>query len=87
MVLHMPSAFEIVAGFLDRTEPEVEGRALEEPPEAIKLKLRRIARGSLPAAERPGLIGELSQNRHWLSLLAHEVKALRPQNPPRHKPR
>jgi len=76
----MPNAFEILAGFLDRAEPEVEGRALQEPPEAIKMKLREFARGGLAAAEQAELLGQLKQNRHWISLLAQEVKALRPRN-------
>jgi hypothetical protein len=76
----MPNAFETLAGFLDRAEPEVEGRALQEPPETIKMKLREFARGGLPAPEQAELLGQLKQNRHWISLLAHEVKALRPRN-------
>ena len=53
---------------------------LQEPPEAIKMKLRNFARGELPPAEQAGLLDQLNQNRHWLSLLAEEVKALRPRN-------
>ena len=73
----MPDGFEILAGFLDRAETEVEGRALEAPPEAVKLKLRDFARGALPEPEHARLLGELNQNRHWIPLLVDEVKALR----------
>ena len=73
----MPNTFEILAGFLDRAEMEVEGRALEGPPEAVKLKLHDFARGALPEAEQTELIGQLNQNRHWIPLLADAVKALR----------
>ena len=73
----MPNAFEILAGFLERAESEVEGRALENPSAAVKVKLREFARGTLPEAEQTELIGQLNQNRHWISLLADEVKALR----------
>jgi hypothetical protein len=81
----MQNDFEILAGFLDGAEPEVEGRALQEVPEAIKLKLRKFAHGGLPPAELAKLLGQLNQNRDWLSLLAHEVKALRPRNQSPHK--
>lgn len=73
----MKNAFEILARFLERGEAEVEGRQLEAPPEALKLKLRQFARGLLPADEQSELIGQLNENRHWISLLADEVKALR----------
>jgi hypothetical protein len=73
----MTNTFEILAGFLDRAEPEVEGHAMEEPPEAVKMKLREFARGALPEAEQAELLGRLGQNRRWLSFLAEEVKALR----------
>ncbi len=73
----MINEFEILAGFLDRTEPEVEGRALEQPPPAVQLELRQFARGELPEARRKKLLDQLARNQHWLSLLADEVKALR----------
>jgi hypothetical protein len=74
----MTNAFERLAGFLDRTEPEVEGRALEQPPAAIQLKLRQFARGELPEVQQRELFQQLGRNRHWVSLLAEEVKSLRP---------
>ncbi|MGA2247018.1 MAG: hypothetical protein ABSH48_18650 [Verrucomicrobiota bacterium] len=76
----MQNAFEILDGFLERTEPEVEGRALQEPPETIKWKLRNFARGALAPGEQAELLGKLKENRHWLLLLAQEVKMLRPGN-------
>ena len=77
----LANEFALVAGFLEQAEPEVEGRALPEPPARVKLKLQRFARGTLPPAEQAGLVGLLNQNRHWIGLLAEEVKARRPQNP------
>ena len=74
----MANPFARLARFLDQTEPEVEGRALEQPPPAIQLKLRQFARGELPEAQQRELFQELGRNRHWVSLLAEEVKALRP---------
>jgi len=77
----MQNAFEILAGFLDRSEGEVEGRALEEPPAAVQVKLREFARGALPAAEQAPLLVQLRQNRHWIAQLAEEVKSLRTPTP------
>lgn len=73
----MPDAFQILARFLDRFGGEVEGRSLEEPPEAVLLKLRDLARGRLPEAETAELMELLNRNPHWISRLADEVKALR----------
>ncbi|HUC86383.1 MAG TPA: hypothetical protein VL970_14395 [Candidatus Acidoferrales bacterium] len=80
----MNNSFAILAGFLDRGEAEVEGRALESPPEAVRSKLRDFARGELPEAERQALVDQLAVNRHWIPLLADEVKTLRSKagNPP-----
>lgn len=77
----MRNDFEILAGYLNRTEPEVEGRALQEPPEPIKLKLRQFARGTLPHAEQAVLVNQLNQNRNWIAVLAREVKTRRPPRP------
>jgi len=73
----MSTTFEILSRFLEQTESEVEGRSLEQPSTAIKLKLRQFARGELPEAEQKALFDQLSRNRNWLSALAEEVKALR----------
>jgi hypothetical protein len=73
----MANPFEILVGFLDRTEPEVEGRALEQPPPMFQHKLRQFARGELPEPQQRELFQQLGRNRNWISLLADEVKALR----------
>ena len=73
----MSNIFKTLAGFLDRTDPEVEGRELEQPPPAVQLKLRQLARGELPEAQRRDLFDQLERHRHWIPLLADEVKALR----------
>src|SRR4051794_19899988 len=72
----MPTTFEILEGFLDHTELEVEGRALEAPPPppTVLDQLRELARGKLPAARQKEVFDQLRQNRHWISLLADEVK-------------
>lgn len=75
----MLTNFEILAGFLDRTDFEVEGRALETspPPPAVREQLRALARGQLSEARQKEIFDQLRQNRQWISLLADEVKALR----------
>ncbi len=73
----MPNTFQILAGFLDRFGEEVEGRALQEPSEDVELKLRDLARGTLPAAQRAEAISLLHGHPQWIEWLAHEVKALR----------
>lgn len=75
----MTSSFAIIAGFLDRSESEVEGHALEAPSEAVLAKLRDFARGKLPDAERLEVICRLNQNPHWVQLLAEDLKSLRHQ--------
>ena len=77
----MSSTFEILARFLDQSESEVEGRSLEQPAPALKVKLRQFARGELPEAEQKTLFDQLSRNRHWIALLAEEVKYLRSPSP------
>ena len=75
----MPNNFEILAQFLDRTEFEVEGRALEisPPPPPLLEQLRALARGQLPTDRQGAIFEQLRQNRQWIPLLADEVKALR----------
>jgi len=73
----MNNTFATLAGFLDRSETEVEGRSLEAPPESFLAKLREFARGTLPEAERLEIICRLNQNPQWILLLADGLKALR----------
>jgi hypothetical protein len=74
----MSDPFEILASFLDHTDREVEGRGLETPPPAEVLELlRQLARGKLAAAQKKEVFDQLRHNRHWIAILADEVKALR----------
>ncbi len=73
----MTDTFQILARFLDRFGDEVEGRELQEPAEADKLKLRRLARGNLPEPEQADLFAQLNRNPQWIAWLAQEVKGLR----------
>jgi hypothetical protein len=73
----MPDTFQILAGFLERFDHEVEGRQLPEPPEDIRRQFTQLACGALPELERTNLLGVLHQNPQWLAALAQEVKTLR----------
>ena len=76
----MSDTFRILAGFHERFGEEAEGRALQEPPEEVKGRLREFARGDLPANEHPGVLDLLSRNPQWVAWFAGEVKALRSGN-------
>jgi len=81
----MPNTFEILTGFLDRYEADVEGRELREPPDEIRVQLRALARGDLARTEQDDLMAILGQHPDWIARLADEVKALRgaPEAAPR----
>jgi hypothetical protein len=73
----MPNTFAILAKFLEQSGDEVQGRELQQVPEATRDKLRDFARGQLPPAEQSRLIEELNQNPDLVATLAAEVKAMR----------
>ncbi|PWU12597.1 MAG: hypothetical protein C5B50_21105 [Verrucomicrobia bacterium] len=75
----MQNTFEILAGFLERVEGEVEGHELQEMAPDLKTRVREFARGKLPEAQQKEIMSVLSQNPHWIGLLAEEIKALREQ--------
>jgi len=74
----MTDSFKLIAQFLDRFEREVEGRQLVSAPPEFQLKLRALAQGRLPQAERIEVFSSLNQNPEWIAELANEIKALRP---------
>lgn len=74
----MNNPFEILTGFLERHGGEVEGRQFEEPPAALKTRLRDFARGALPSGQQEPLLEELRQHPEWIGLLATEIRAARP---------
>ena len=77
----MGDPFSILSRFLERFDDDVEGRALEDPPEDVKQKIARFAAGALPEAERTDLINLLQAHPQWVPLLAREVKARRASPP------
>jgi hypothetical protein len=73
----MPDDFSILAGFLERFDEEVEGRALDEPAEDVQRQLMAFAGGTLAEAERAQVIQLLQAHPQWIPWLAQQVKALR----------
>jgi hypothetical protein len=74
----MHNTFQILAGFLERHECEVEGRAMvADPPAEAQRQLRLLAAGALPEPDQPKLFAQLNQNPEWVGWLAREVKARR----------
>jgi len=73
----MNNAFQILTGFLNRYDEDVEGRELQVPGPDIEAKFQQFARGNLPKPERAGFLELLGQHPEWLGRLAIEVKSLR----------
>jgi hypothetical protein len=78
----MPNEFEILAGFLERCESEVEGRELQEPTAETQDRMRELARGKLGAEQQGELLKLLSAHPEWIAHLAGEIKALRSPSAP-----
>jgi len=76
----MAHGFKTLVEFLEEFTGEVEGRARTDPPDEVRAKLRAFARGELTEAEREELVHLLKENPQWASLLADEIKALRPNS-------
>jgi hypothetical protein len=73
----MTNPFEILTGFLERFDAEVQGRDAGDPPADVLPKLRALARGELPASERASLMVQLDEHPGWIRCLSEEIKALR----------
>ena len=73
----MPNTFEILAGFLDHFDHDVQGREHLQVSENVRTKLREFAAGKLPPHEQDDLVQQLNRNPEWVASLAAEVKALR----------
>jgi hypothetical protein len=77
----MPNNFEILSGFLERFDHEVQGREQSEAPPEIQSQLRELAQGQLPQSQCAELLDLLSRNPAWIARLAEEIKAVRPAAP------
>jgi hypothetical protein len=74
----MKNSFEILAGFLERFDNEVEGReSPEPPPPEVETKIHELARGQLSQTEGTEFLALLKQNPAWIPRLAAEIKSLR----------
>ena len=73
----MPNTFEILAGFLEHFDHEVQGREHAPVSDNVRIKLREFAAGKLPPHEQDDLVQALNRNPDWVASLAAEVKALR----------
>lgn len=76
----MKNTFQVLAGFLDRLEGEVEGREFPEPTPEIQAKLGKFARGELRGTDQTAVLNMLKHNPHLIARLADEVKALRSES-------
>ena len=76
----MKNTFQVLAGFLDRLEGEVEGRELAQPTPEVQAKLRQFARGELRGDEQTAVLDMLKHKPHLIARLAEEVKALRSES-------
>ncbi len=70
-------AFQVLAAFLERFGTEAEGRQLPELGSEANQKLRQLAEGKLPEADRTELLDDLSRNPELIARLAEEIKARR----------
>jgi hypothetical protein len=73
----MNNTFQILTGFLDRYDDEVQGRELAEPGDDLKVKLQQLAQGNLRGSDQAELMGLLNRQPQWIGVLAAQVKALR----------
>lgn len=72
----MSRDFAIIAEFLDRNGPEVLGRAVAAPPDALIDRLTRFARGEVSQEERTALCEILQNHPEYLRTLASQVRRL-----------
>jgi hypothetical protein len=73
----MAERLQILLKFLERFDDEVQGRELSEPAEETKIKLKRLARGTLTEKEQTEIFILLDHHPDWTAWLAKEVKGLR----------
>lgn len=64
----------ILTRFLNRFDPDVEGRAAEPPPADVAARLDRFAAGEADAAERGSVAGLLKEHPEWVRYLAGAIR-------------
>lgn len=65
----------ILAGFLRRLSPDVEGHDLGDPPDDITPRLDAFAAGQADATERAALATLLKEHPEWLRYLGRAIRA------------
>ncbi len=65
----------ILARFLSRLAPEIEGRDAGDPPPELASRLDAFAAGQSNAAERAALAQQLKDEPQWLRYLARAIRA------------
>ena len=73
----MKNTFQLLAGFLERYEDEVEGRELPELTPEVESRLREFARGNLRGADQTAVLDMLKHNPQLIARVAEEAKKLR----------
>lgn len=82
----MQTDFEILAKFLERSGPEVEGRIRDVPDsDAIEL-FRKFANGKATPEERTRMVKLVDSRPDWIAALAAEIKQRRQTTEPKAKP-
>jgi hypothetical protein len=64
----------ILTRFLNRFDPDVEGRAAEPPPADVAARLDRFAAGEADAAERGSVASMLKKHPEWVRYLAGAIR-------------
>lgn len=77
LISEVKSEFQILASFLERCEPEVEGRSGDELSEEMKSKLERLAEGECSTPERLKLCEVLRENPAWITWVVERIKLKR----------
>jgi len=66
--------FNILASFLRRMMPDVEGHAAGDPPEGIRTRLDVFAKGKADAKERASLSQLLKEHPEYIGYLGRAIR-------------
>jgi len=66
--------FNILASFLRRMMPDVEGHDAGDPPEAVRTRLDKFAAGRADARERASLAQLLKEHPEYIGYLGRAIR-------------